>query len=35
VKESFGFVFIDANETVHPFIGRQHLSALRWALEQG
>ena len=35
VSESFGFVFVDRNGVAHPFVGRQHLSALKWALESG
>ena len=34
VKNSFGFVYIDSNDEVHPFNGRQHLSVLAWALSQ-
>lgn len=31
VKQSFGFVYRDKHGGLHPFNGRQHLSALFWA----
>ena len=33
VSRSFGFLFVDELKKIHPFIGRQHLFLLRWALE--
>ena len=32
VSQSFGYVYRDQNDRLHPFNGRQHLAALSWAL---
>ena len=33
VSHAFGFVYIDGEGTAHPFVGRQHLGAVEWALK--